>query len=86
MESNILKDCPHCGESKELLRMSKLTAMPENWFVHCPRCFYLQCGSKMAAIEAWNTRVGEDAMEAEIVRLRAENERLLRMIEKDAKI
>ena len=86
MESKILKDCPHCGASAELKHFEASSFHEEGFCVSCSVCSPHVMPSKEAALAAWNTRVGEDAMEAEIVRLRAENERLLRMIEKDAKI
>lgn len=86
MESKILKDCPHCGARAELKHFEASSFHAEGFCVSCRSCHPHVMPSKEAALAAWNARAGEDAVEAEIVRLKAENERLLRMLEKDAKM
>lgn len=85
MQSKILKDCPHCG-SNCLRVLPPYPLLRGYWTISCCECSGIPHRSKQAALAAWNTRALEDAMQAEIVRLKDENERLLRMLGKDAKM
>ena len=80
-----MKPCPHCG-SKCSIRLTYELFSFGSYEIACENCCIEYHATEEAALAAWNTRAGEDTIQAEIVRLRAENERLLRMLEKDAKM
>ncbi len=76
-----LKPCPFCGGED----VEHLLDGFGNWLVGCVTCDYrIQCVdcTEDDAIRYWNTRPAEDALKAEVERLKADNERLKKALKK----
>ena len=67
-----LKPCPFCGSSNTTL---------DYYEISCPQeigtlVFCSDCGSYSTSVDRWNTRPIENALEARVAELEAENEKL----------
>lgn len=77
--SEELKPCPFCGNTPkvEITNPGSLIYQPRI-YLSCP-----ECGVDSMIPTNWNTRPAEDALKAEVERLKADNERLKKGVGKD---
>lgn len=77
--SEELKSCPFCGAKAEFSDLSYLTGKP-SWCISCTssKCFapHTDTCSKKEAVERWNNRPIEEALQKRITELEAERDRL----------
>ena len=85
--SEELKPCPFCGKSdKSAIYTESMVHHGEllwiRYGVKCKRCHFgtSTYAKKATAIRKWNTRPAEDALTAEVERLKAEIERIKMLI------
>ena len=73
--SEDLKPCPFCGDAEDLT-ITRINDSTLYWCFECESCDYNRYifGNKEEAIKIWNTRPAEDALTAEIERLKADLE------------
>lgn len=80
--SEELKSCPFCGAKAEFSDLSYLTGKP-SWCISCTssKCFapHTDTCSKKEAVERWNNRPIEEALQKRITELEAERDRLREM-------
>ena len=76
MTMSELKPCPFCGSSNTTLDYYEISCPQElGTIVVCN-----DCGASAKSIDDWNTRPIEDALNARIAELEAENERLSQLL------
>ena len=80
-----LKPCPFCGgieslDVREVHTYNRYCA--DMYCIECRRCLYctMNFDTKDELYAFWNTRPAEDALTAEVERLKAENERLKKVL------
>lgn len=75
--SEELKSCPFCGAKAEFSDLSYLTGKP-SWCISCTssKCFapHTDTCSKKEAVERWNNRPAEEALQKQIAELEAERD------------
>lgn len=85
--SEELKSCPFCGAKAEFSDLSYLTGKP-SWCISCTssKCFapHTDTCSKKEAVERWNNRPIEEALQKRITELEAECDRLRKALEEIA--
>jgi hypothetical protein len=73
---DVLQPCPFCGSSNTTLDYYEISCPQElGTIVVCN-----DCGASATSIVDWNTRPIEDALNARIAELEAENERLSQLL------
>ena len=87
--SEELKSCPFCGAKAEFSDLSYLTGKP-SWCISCTssKCFapHTDTCSKKEAVERWNNRPIEEALQKRITELEAERDRLRKALERVVKL
>lgn len=71
--SEELKPCPFCGNKDVILSDYRLVGNDTCWKITCLHCRLVMSGAnKQLLLNLWNTRPAEDALKAEVERLKAE--------------